>query len=317
MTKLGRLFDTITNILSIIFLVLTLVLTFSILVFETGLGFIILLFIIILPFSLINTLIQKKAKRKYKAKVREQRLKFCMYCGGKLDSIQKFCPYCGKKFDESVNIITQTTEIENDLREEYDKKGKALSEQKEIYNISRKSFYKIILIIAILFPLGFYILIGILVNDFSLYPMFLLASLVSIVLVYPIGYFLNSMSIYSRFLISEEDIKIYIEKNIFFQVKWSEIDKIDIYRVRFHGHLLKINYSNTYKIISLLYCELSKKKQKEIIKTLFQFSEPLKDKISLMKTSTTIVDEVGNKELYEEIYQFARAQRLIIHKNIQ
>ena len=139
----------------------------------------------------------------------------------------------------------------------------------------------------------------------------------SLVLFWPLGYFLNTMHIYSRFLISEEDIKIYIEKNIFFQAKWSEINKIDIYRVRFQGHLLKINYSNTYKIISLLYCELSKKKQKEIIKTLFQFSDDLKDKISVMKTSTTIVDEVGKKDLYEEIYQFARAQRFIIHKNIQ
>jgi ABC-type multidrug transport system fused ATPase/permease subunit len=316
MTKLGRVFDSITMIFMFFMLIIMSFSIFSFGAFELGFGSLVLIFIIILPFALIVSRINNKASKKYKAKIKEQRLKFCVYCGGKLDSFQNFCPYCDKKFDESVKIITQTTEIQKDLGEEYDKKEKALSEQKEIFNISRKSFYKTILITAIIFPWVLYLLISILANNFSLYPIFLLVSLVMIVAVWPIGYFINVMFIYSRFLISAEDIKLYIEKNLFFQVNWSEINKIDIYRVRFHGHLLKINYANTYKIISLEYCEFSKKKQKEIINSLFQFSDDLKDKISVMKTSATIVDEVGKKDLYEEIYQFARAQRFVFRKSI-
>jgi hypothetical protein len=34
-----------------------------------------------------------------------------------------------------------------------------------------------------------------------------------------------------------------------------------------------------------------------------------------MKTATPILDDLGEKELYEEIYQFARAQRFIFHKH--
>ncbi|MFX1445662.1 MAG: hypothetical protein ACFFHV_19780 [Promethearchaeota archaeon] len=317
MTTLGRIVDTITMILGFILLIPMLILTSNFDVSGLGFALMVLIIIIMFPLGIIDERIRKKAKKKYEAKKRGQRLKFCMYCGGKLDSIQKFCPYCGRKFDESVKLVSQTSEIQKDLKEEYYKKEKIPLEQEEIFNISRKSFYKIGLIIAVVFPWGLYLLIAILAKNFSLYPIFISISLITIVLVWPLGYFMNSLFIYSRFLISSQDIKLFIEKDLFFQVNWSEINKIDIYRVRFHGHLLKINYANTYKIISLEFCEFSKKKQKKIINSLFQFSGDLRNKISVMKTSATIVDEVGKKDLYEEIYQFARAQRYIFHKTIE
>jgi len=318
MTKLGRFYDTIMIILAFILLVVLLVSSFSFGVYEMGFGVLILFFIIIIPFSIIETRIQKKATKKYKAKLREQRLKFCMYCGGKLESIQKFCPYCGRKFDKTVNLITQTTEIEKKLREEYIKKGKPLSEQKEIFNFSRRSNIKFMIICYICITLGYSVVFGIVSNDFALFLTFLIALLsIMTFFVLFIGFMLNSMFIYSRFLISAEDITLYIEKKIYFQVNWSEIEKIDIYRLRFHGHFLKINYANSYKIISLENISFPTKKQKELINTLFQFSDDLKDKISVMKTSAPIVDEVGKKDLYEEVYQFARAQRFVFHKTIQ
>ena len=240
-----------------------------------------------------------------------------MFCGGKLDSFQKFCPYCGRKFDETVDIITQTTEIEKELQEECDKNGRVLLEQKEIFNFSRRSNNKFLLICYICTVVGFSTFIGIIFNDFYLFLTFLIA-LLSIMLGFSlfIGFMMNSMLIYSRFLISAEDITFYIEENIYFRVNWSEIDKIDIYHVRFHGSYLKINYSNNYKIISLEYCDYNKKKQKEIINNLFLFSNDLKNKISLMKTTVPILDEVGMKDLYEEIYHFARTQRFVFHKSI-
>lgn len=251
--------------------------------------------------------------------MKEQRLKFCMYCGGKLDSFQNFCPFCGRIFDETAKIINKTAEIERNFQEDYCKEKNPLAEQKEIINQSRKFYYKSFLIIIPSSMIGFYIIINIstgFINFFNNIAIFLIILLFMSLFMFLIAYMMTSMFILSRFLITAEDIKLYIEKKLYFQINWSEIDKLDIYRVRFRGSYLKINYSNSYKIISLEYCDYNKKKQKEIIKSLFIFSDDLKNKISVMKTSVLIVDEVGKKDLYEEIYQFARAQRFIFRKSI-
>jgi hypothetical protein len=96
---------------------------------------------------------------------------------------------------------------------------------------------------------------------------------------------------------------------------------MEIYKVRFHGYYIKINYQDqltkNFDIISLEYCEYPKKKQKEIIKALLQFSINSRNKITILKTSVPIVDEVGKKDLYEQIYQFARAQHFVFHKRIE
>jgi hypothetical protein len=136
-----------------------------------------------------------------------------------------------------------------------------------------------------------------------------------------LGFIMNAMFIHSKFIISTQEIKLCIEKKPFFQIKWSDIEKMEIYRVRFHGYYIKINYKDlstkNFVIISLEYCEYPRKKQKEIIKILFQFSYNLRNKITIMKTSIPIVDEVGKKDLYEQIYHFARAQRFVFHKRIE
>lgn len=131
------------------------------------------------------------------------------------------------------------------------------------------------------------------------------------------GYMVNAGFIYSRFLFTDEDLTLYIETRLYFQKKWADIKTIDIYKILFQGFFLKINLSNSYKIISLKFCDFTKKKQKEIITNLFQFfqgSEEVKDQISVMKTSIPILDEEGMKSLYEEMYNFARAQRFIFKK---
>ena len=320
MTKLGRVFDSIFTILGIIMIIFLLVSEFSFGAFPIGFGILILLVIVIIPIGLIEGRIQKKASKKYKKKLKEQRLKFCMYCGGKLDSFQNFCPFCGKILDQKSKIITKSTEIEKIYQEEFSKGKISLTDQKEIINQSRKFIYNLFLIIVPSSMIGFYIIINIFtgfLNFFDNIAIFLIILLFMSLFMFLIAYMMTSMFILSRFLIAAEDIKLYIEKKLYFQINWSEIDKIDVYRVRFHGSYLKINYSKNYTIISLEYCDYNKRKQKEIIKSLFIFSADLKNKISIMKTSVPILDEVGMKALYEEIYNFARAQRFLFHKSIE
>lgn len=319
MTKLGRAFDSIFTILGVIIIIFLLVSEFSFGAFPMGFGILILLVIVIIPFGLIEDRIQKKASKKYKTKLKEQRLKFCMYCGGKLGSFQNFCPFCGKTLNQKSNIITKSTEIEKIFQEQSSKGKTPLAEQKEIINQSRKFYYKSFLTILPTSMIGFFIIINLLtgfLNFFVNIAIFLIIFLVMSLFMFLMAYMMTSMFIVSKFLITSKDIKLYIEKKLYFQINWSGIDTIEVYRVRFHGSYLKINYSNNYTIVSLEYCDYNKKKQKEIIKSLFIFSDDLKNKISIMKTTVPILDEVGMKALYEDIYNFARAQRFLFHKSI-
>lgn len=320
MTKFGRVYDSIIAIFGSILIVIILLSVFSFGAFEFGLGLMVLIFIILVPLSLIHARIYKKALNKYKEKKTKQRLKFCMYCGGKLDAFQNFCPFCGKQFDNDVKLITKTTEIEKNIQDKYYKKGKPLPEQIEIINFSRKSMYKLLFITFYSLMVGFYALINILFgfgNILRSIFIFLEILLIMTLFMMIMGYMINAGFICSRFLFTDEDIELYIEKRLYFQKKWADIKTIEIYKVLFHGYFLKINLSNSYKIISLKFCDFTKKKQKEIINNFFQFfqfSEDLKNQISVMKTSIPILDEEGMKSLYEEIYTFARAQRFIFKK---
>ena len=322
MTMLGRAFDTITMILASILVIILFISEFSFGRFVIGFYFLILIVIIIIPFSLIESKIYKSALNKYKAKLKETRLHYCMYCGGKLDSIQTICPHCGKIFDKSTRIIPQTAEFEKEIQKEYEKMGHPVLEQIEIFNQSRKSNWKFILKTYVCIVIGFGILIGLISQDLMFTITFMLAfPLLMLVIIGYIGFIMNAMFIYSRVVLSTQSFQLYIEKKLFFQINWSDLEKMEIYRVRFHGSYITFNYQHWFsanvEIISLKYCDFSKKKQKEIIKSLLQFSNMLGINISVLKTALPIVDEVGEKDLYEQIYNFARAQRFVFHKSIE
>lgn len=311
MSMAGKIFNAMTVILGLFFIVFLLSASFSSGTFELNVPLMILMCIIFIPIALINEKIQKSALEKYRAKLKNQNLEFCPYCGEKLELLQKFCPFCEKQIEESVEMEPETHEFRKKLRKKSSKKDDILSKSEEIYSIKRYSFSSV-LVTCIIFSVILSIIFSFLFGDFSMLFTFLIAMLLfSIFFSVFVLWIINSSTTYSQFMISSDDIQLVIEKKLFFRVTWSEVRKIDLYRLRFNGYYVKINYSDTFKLIRLDYCGFPKNRQKEIVEFLFAYADEIGCEISLTKIITPLLNDVGEREIQKEIYKFARTRRFI------
>ncbi|TFG22206.1 MAG: hypothetical protein EU529_11205 [Promethearchaeota archaeon] len=314
MSLFGKIFEIIVIITTIIILGYMFYIARIYDVVENFPTFLYLL-IIILPISIIYSKIRKKALKKYNEKLEKKRINLCIYCNGKIDGFTSICPYCGKELDDrhyKDYTVIESSEIERKFKEKSAEKETLLPEQEEIISFSKKSDLLIILVpiivviivfeIIILFLFGVGAMIGMLLGGFIILLFYIIAI-----------YLIILTTIISKFSISKHDIKLKIEKKIFYQINWADLKDVEIFKMSFiRGYFLKFNSFQEYKLIGLRICSFNGSKQKKIIKTLFKYSEKLNKSISIKKAFGPFIDEITMKELYDEIFTFARSQRFIL-----
>lgn len=276
------------------------------------------LFIIILLFSIIYGNIHKEALKKYNEKLEKKRKNLCIYCSGKIDGFTSICPYCGKELDDrhyKDYTVIEAPELERKFKEKSAEKEIILPEQEEIISYTKKSW---------LLPLSVSAIVGNIVYAIILLFLFGLSPIVFSFLVPLTICFICLFIIYryeidtiiSKFTISKHDIKLKIEKKIFYQINWADLKDVEIFKLPFaRGYFLKFNSFQEYKLIGLRFCSFIGSKQEKIIEVLFKYSEKLNKPISIKKAFGSFINEIARKELYDEIFNFARAQRFIVKKS--
>lgn len=276
------------------------------------------LFIIILPISIIYSRIRKKALKKYNEKLEKKRKNLCIYCSGKIDGFIRFCPYCGKELDDrnyKDYTVIEAPEIERKFKEKSAEKEILLREQEEIISYTKKSWLLPLSVSVIVGNIVFAIISLFINGVIAMISSFSFSFFIFLLFLLPV-YLWEISTIISKFTISKHDIKLKIEKKIFYQINWADLKDVEIFKMPFtRGYFLKFNSFQEYKLIGLRFCSFYGSKQEKIIEALFKYSEKLNKPISIKKAFGPFIDEIAMEELRDEIFNFARSQRFIIKRS--
>jgi len=313
MSLFGKIYEIIFILTIIIILVYIFYLSHIYEVEEYFLIFLYLCFII-LPLLIIFSIINKKALKKYNIKVKKKRINFCIYCNGKIEVFSNVCPYYRKKLDYRHDNVVEANKIERKFKKKSAENESVLLEQEEVISFSQKSFALIFIGSTIVMIIVFAIIVLFLLGARAMISTIIGGSIILLCYIIVV-YFNVLLTIISKFTISKHAIKLIIEKQVYFQIIWADIKDIEIFKITFKGYFLKMNTLQNYELIGLKFCDFNKNKQEKIIEALFKFSEKLNKPISIKKAFGPFIDDIGMKELYDKIYNFARSQRFILKRN--
>ena len=272
------------------------------------------------PCAFFTDRIDHKAREKYKEDYVMEILEFCPHCGEKIEPPGTFCGYCGKKIEPPRQVERQKAETEERRREGYTMKPTPVPESPtsseftgepvEVINMSRKSqFYSFIwggAIIYIAFGLLFYFIS--LDLQFVLL-MFLFLSLFGTIAMVFMGILFDYVFLHVKFKISHGGIEMFLENHLYLHVKWPDIESLEIYKVSFQGHFLKINRETSFEIIPFQKLTLSGKKRRKILEAIEHFATLKGVPITREKRLKPILEVRGINLIYEDIREFSKSHK--------